>query len=857
MAAELVQPASHSTIQLQSFEKGLRSPSLGDQLATVASTASLVEAHPFPMYVNMIVVRLADAFKDGSNPLRMTIARVLSECRSHLSLVFSGSEIFKRFLSVSHSNDPVARAMTLQVLASLAPISPESKQVHHLIVESMSAEDAGEFQAACHAMAEFAHLCSDFSSTIIGQLSELLLAEDTTYDRKAQLVKVFANMKATVTSVKEVFAVTKRLLETSTFNQLICPLLDATTTLAEATRYAIPDQLDILIEVVSGCHGDNYPVCMSTLHNIARLARHSHVWREDHLKKLHLLKSRVSSNRKTYVRYLDVLVELTKRARPGLITGLNDTLSELGNLGQSDCMQMRIRYLQISCNCLCRVPNERKWQMLCGPFLATIEHELPTKLAIRLYRTLGQFLCCSDVAAEQVLLVLDSILRTPVAHTNISQLIEFCCQITSHLPFVVGKLHHWARGVVEKESHLLRPSLAYLLLAPSVQLSEDIDTLMNGTDLDRYVIARVAFRNGQWKRAALPNLQAICTDRLSLENCEWIQALRELAASQLSEFSVSALFEQNKHLYRVHAILKSLAQSSQHETAFAFPSEWVACLLYSSDAALQIASAVSPTLNWCKHPLSAAVVFRVKRALEACEYGIGRACQAWLRLARSSFGADEESIDFLALQHTQCALVQYAVQCVTGRQASAVPLPTSSGNSTHTQLLLEQLQMASSQIAQLAANDEGITIQSLKHFVEMLQSLYTYPVYMPRFFFQQMYSTTIQMSVSIHSQIKDNITISTTDTVPIQVDGVISTTHTVPVHSVIITASLQFPTMSALNYNETRTVKPTQNIHFTANFLMQFKQTCNMEFSVEFVDGEQGKRWVSDTTASLKVDVKE
>ncbi|VDO81191.1 unnamed protein product [Heligmosomoides polygyrus] len=636
---------------------GLRSPSLGDQLATVASTASLVEAHPFPMYVNMIVVRLADAFKDGSNPLRMTIARVLSECRSHLSLVFSGSEIFKRFLSVSHSNDPVARAMTLQVLASLAPISPESKQVHHLIVESMSAEDAGEFQAACHAMAEFAHLSS-----------------------------------------------------------------------------------------------------------------------------------------------------------------------ELGNLGQSDCMQMRIRYLQISCNCLCRVPNERKWQMLCGPFLATIEHELPTKLAIRLYRTLGQFLCCSDVAAEQVLLVLDSILRTPVAHTNISQLIEFCCQITSHLPFVVGKLHHWARGVVEKESHLLRPSLAYLLLAPSVQLSEDIDTLMNGTDLDRYVIARVAFRNGQWKRAALPNLQAICTDRLSLENCEWIQALRELAASQLSEFSVSALFEQNKHLYRVHAILKSLAQSSQHEAAFAFPSEWVACLLYSSDAALQIASAVSPTLNWCKHPLSAAVVFRVKRALEACEYGIGRACQAWLRLARSSFGADEESIDFLALQHTQCALVQYAVQCVTGRQASAVPLPTSSGNSTHTQLLLEQLQMASSQIAQLAANDEGISIQ---------------------------------MSVSIHSQIKDNITISTTDTVPIQVDGVISTTHTVPVHSVIITASLQFPTMSALNYNETRTVKPTQNIHFTANFLMQFKQTCNMEFSVEFVDGEQGKRWVSDTTASLKVDVKE
>ncbi|KAK6012791.1 hypothetical protein OSTOST_22032, partial [Ostertagia ostertagi] len=343
-------------------------------------------------------------------------------------------------------------------------------------------------------------------------------------------------------------------------------------------------KLDILMGVVSGCHGDNFPVCMSTLHNIARLAKHSHVWREDHLKKLHQLKSRVSSNPKTYQQYLDVLVGLTKRARPGLIMGLYETLSELGNLGQSECMEMRIRFLQMSCNILCR-----------------------------LYRTLGRFLCCSEVAPEQVLSLLDSILKIPISHANITQLIEFCCQIASRLPFVVPKLHHWARSVVVKESRLSSTALAYLLLAPSIHLPDDIDALMKGTDLDRYVIARVAFRNGHWRRAALPNLEAICTDRLSLENCEWIQALQSLAASQLSEFSVAALFEQNKHLYRVHSILKSLAQSSQHDAALSFPSDWVACLLYSSDAALQIASAISPTLNWCKHPLSTAVVFRVKK----------------------------------------------------------------------------------------------------------------------------------------------------------------------------------------------------------------------------------------------------
>ncbi|ETN74216.1 hypothetical protein NECAME_13122 [Necator americanus] len=374
----------------------------------------------------------------------MTIARALSECGSHLLLVFSGSEIFKRVLSVSHSNDPVARAMTLQ----------------------------------------------------------------------------------------EVFSLTTLLLERSTFNNFVCSLLDATTTLAENTRYAIPEQLDILMEVVSGCHGDDLPVCVSTLQNIARLAKHSHAWKEDHLKKLNQLKSRVSSTESSYRRYLDVLVELTKKARPGLITGLDETLSEIGNLGQSDCMTLRVRYLEVSCNMLSRVPNQRKWQMLCGPFLSTTCEELPKNLAKKFYRTLGRFLCCAEVPPERVLSLLDNVLDKPVTHANITLLIDLCCQITNRLPFVVEKLHNWAKILVQKESNILSPSMAYLLLAPSIQLPTGLDTLAKGTDYDRYTVARVAFRNGHWKSAAFPNLQAININRLSLDNCEWIQSLTELAASQ-------------------------------------------------------------------------------------------------------------------------------------------------------------------------------------------------------------------------------------------------------------------------------------------------------------------------------------
>lgn len=61
----------------------------------------------------------------------------------------------------------------------------------------------------------------------------------------------------------------------------------------------------------------------------------------------------------------------------------SETLSEIGNLGQSECLPMRIRYLQVSCHMLSRVPNERKWQMLSGTFVSTTNYELPENLAKR------------------------------------------------------------------------------------------------------------------------------------------------------------------------------------------------------------------------------------------------------------------------------------------------------------------------------------------------------------------------------------------------------------------------------------------------------------------------------------------
>lgn len=98
-------------------------------------------------------------------------------------------------------------------MASLAIVFPGDKQVHHLIVESLATDNDTEFKCACNAMSAFAELSpyvpstfipidphefSEFSSTIIHQIGDLLRCPNTTVARKSLIVPIFGHMKAEV-----------------------------------------------------------------------------------------------------------------------------------------------------------------------------------------------------------------------------------------------------------------------------------------------------------------------------------------------------------------------------------------------------------------------------------------------------------------------------------------------------------------------------------------------------------------------------------------------------------------------------------------------------------------------------------
>lgn len=108
---------------------GLRSAKIGEQCEAIVRFPKLFEKYPFPILINSSLLKLADVFRVGSNFLRVWVLRVCQQSEKHLDKILNVDEFVRRIYSVIHSNDPVAKALTLRTLGSVARIIPERKHV--------------------------------------------------------------------------------------------------------------------------------------------------------------------------------------------------------------------------------------------------------------------------------------------------------------------------------------------------------------------------------------------------------------------------------------------------------------------------------------------------------------------------------------------------------------------------------------------------------------------------------------------------------------------------------------------------------------------------------------------------------
>ncbi|XP_047377034.1 integrator complex subunit 7 [Sciurus carolinensis] len=233
---------------LMELDKGLRSGKLGEQCEAVVRFPRLFQKYPFPILINSAFLKLADVFRVGNNFLRLCVLKVTQQSEKHLEKILNVDEFVKRIFSVIHSNDPVARAITLRMLGSLASIIPERKNAHHSIRQSLDSHDNVEVEAAVFASANFSAQSKDFAVGICNKISEMIQGLATPVDLKLKLIPILQHMHHDAILASSARQLLQQLVTSYPSTKMVIVSLHTFTLLAASSLVDTPKQIQLLLQ---------------------------------------------------------------------------------------------------------------------------------------------------------------------------------------------------------------------------------------------------------------------------------------------------------------------------------------------------------------------------------------------------------------------------------------------------------------------------------------------------------------------------------------------------------------------------------------------------------------------------------
>ncbi|KOX73792.1 Integrator complex subunit 7 [Melipona quadrifasciata] len=313
----LGEPEQDANTALIELDKGLRSTKIGEQCEAIVRFPRLFEKYPFPILINSSLLKLAEVFRTGSNFLRVWVLRVCQQSEKHLDKILNVDEFVRRIYSVIHSNDPVARALTLRTLGSVAGIIPERQQVHHSIRRSLDSHDSVEVGAAIYAAQMFAAQSKLFAVSMCSKISDMIRGQATPASMKLQLIPILQYMHHDTFTASMVNELCMELLASYPAVEFVRVTLSALSTLASATLIDVPQQVALLLRYLQ----DDPRLtikrhALNLLHSLAR--RGAHLWPQGALNNLiestTTLLQDGAGNKDLLIRTLDVIEVLSQSA---------------------------------------------------------------------------------------------------------------------------------------------------------------------------------------------------------------------------------------------------------------------------------------------------------------------------------------------------------------------------------------------------------------------------------------------------------------------------------------------------------------------------------------------------------------
>eukprot|EP00731_Ephydatia_muelleri_P027688 Em0019g561a len=237
------------------------------------------------------------------------LLKVIQLCEKHLNNITNCDEFVRRIYSVIHSNDPVARAVTLRVFGSSSAIMGERRNVHHSIHRSLESNDRVEVEAAIFATSQLCPHSKLFASGVCEKIAIMVQGLSTPMEMKLKLIPILQQMHHDIGMVSQVRDLCLKLLVAYPSLSFVTVVLHTLTKLSVTTLVDVSAQVHLLLAYLQG--DVRHKVRMASLQNLLYTARHApHSWSKGSLQTLVEVADRLS-NEKEKESVLSVLFSLS------------------------------------------------------------------------------------------------------------------------------------------------------------------------------------------------------------------------------------------------------------------------------------------------------------------------------------------------------------------------------------------------------------------------------------------------------------------------------------------------------------------------------------------------------------------
>ncbi|XP_007951907.1 integrator complex subunit 7 [Orycteropus afer afer] len=856
---------------LMELDKGLRSGKLGEQCEAVVRFPRLFQKYPFPILINSAFLKLADVFRVGNNFLRLCVLKVTQQSEKHLEKILNVDEFVKRIFSVIHSNDPVARAITLRV--------PGLSSVLVSIGISL--------------------LCyrGDFAVGICNKISEMIQGLATPVDLKLKLIPILQHMHHDAILASSARQLLQQLVTSYPSTKMVIVSLHTFTLLAASSLVDTPKQIQLLLQYLK--NDPRKAVKRLAIQDLKLLANKTpHTWSRENIQALCECS-------------LQTPYDSLKLGMLSVLSTLSGTIAikhffslAPGNTGSSPRCSDLVRLAQECCYHNNRGIAAHGVRVLTNITVSCQEKDLLVLEQDAVFGLESLLVLCSqdDSPGAQATLKIalncmvklakgrphlsQSVVETLLTQLHSAQdtarilLCHCLAAIAMQLPVLgdgmLGDLMELykviGRSATDKQQELLVSLATVIFVASQKALSAEVkavikqqlESVSNGWTV--YRIARQASRMGNHDMAR-ELYQSLLTQVASEHFYFWLNSLKEFSHA---EQCLTGLQEENyssalsciaESLKFYHKGIASLTAASTPLNPLSFQCEFVKLRIDLLQAFSQLICTCNSLKTSPPPAIATTIAMTLGNDLQRCgriSNQMKQSMEEFRSLAsrygdlyQASFDADSATLRNVELQQQSCLLISHAIEALILDPESASFQEYGSSGAAHADSEYERRMMSvyNHVLEEVESLNRKYTPVSYMHtacLCNAIIALLKVPLSFQRYFFQKLQSTSIKLALSPSPRNPaEPIAVQNNQQLALKVEGVVQHGSKPglfrKIQSVCLNVSSTLQSKSGQDYkipidnmtNEMEQRVEPHNDYFSTQFLLNFAILGTHNITVE------------------------